>query len=319
MLRNLFLLLVEIAGFSLLGLILTVVLLGHFGNRLSGTDLVQNLLPFAGIIVALGVSGSILLVVWMRLRQWFSKFSTFLPAILAILLPLLTVAIMPKPIANSGFIYFRTLVGGKEEAARTVIAHQVYAAYRRLETKPLAGMIKRAAPYDAVIEEASAAYGLDADLLKGLAATESSFLPRISNDGGKGLFQITSIPKNVVKEVDQRFAQKDRSNTNPRYNAFLGAATLRHYLTEINNDLFLGLLAYNIGPANGGLRFIMNQYGVTDFTTIQPYLAQLPRDYPIRVLANGLAFRIQRRNGHLLAYERGDNALTIQAMGIPGF
>ncbi len=71
------------------------------------------------------------------------------------------------------------------------------------------------------------------------------------------------------------------------------------------NDLFLGLLAYNIGPANGGLRFIMEQYGVTDFTTIQPYLLQLPRDYPIRVLAHALAFRIDRLEGRLLAYEEG--------------
>ncbi|MDO9041492.1 MAG: hypothetical protein Q7U64_03980 [Desulfocapsaceae bacterium] len=35
----------------------------------------------------------------------------------------------------------------------------------------------------------------------------------------------------------------------------------------MKDNLFLDLLAYNIGPANGGLRFIMNQYGATDFIT----------------------------------------------------
>ena len=99
---------------------------------------------------------------------------------------------------------------------------------------------------------------------------------------------------------------------------FLAAATLQYYLTEMNEDPFLGLLAYNIGPANGGLRFIMQQYGVTDFTTIQPYLLRLPREYPIRVLSYALAFRIDRKKGRLLAYEEGKNARSIQALGIPG-
>ncbi|MBU3984051.1 MAG: transglycosylase, partial [Proteobacteria bacterium] len=65
-------------------------------------------------------------------------------------------------------------------------------------------------------------------------------------------------------------------------------------------------------------RFIMDQYGATDFITIQPYLMQLPRDYPIRVLSNSLAFRIGRQEGQLLAYEEGKNALRIQSIGIPG-
>ncbi|MGZ3815015.1 MAG: hypothetical protein ACXVA0_24995, partial [Mucilaginibacter sp.] len=74
----------------------------------------------------------------------------------------------------------------------------------------------------------------------------------------------------------------------------------------------------NIGPANGGLRFIMQQYGATDFVTIQPYLQQLPRDYPIRVLSHALAFRLWQTERKLLVYEDGDNAMRIQRIGIPG-
>ncbi|MGZ8153505.1 MAG: transglycosylase, partial [Methylovulum sp.] len=55
-----------------------------------------------------------------------------------------------------------------------------------------------------------------------------------------------------------------------------------------------------------------------DFVTIQPYLQQLPRDYPIRVLTYALAFRVLRQEGKLLAYEEGRNALRIQRLGVPG-
>ena len=50
----------------------------------------------------------------------------------------------------------------------------------------------------------------------------------------------------------------------------------------------------------------------------RPYLQQLPRDYPIRVLAYALAFRILRKEGKLLAYEEGLNAVRIQHLGVPG-
>ena len=108
------------------------------------------------------------------------------------------------------------------------------------------------------------------------------------------------------------------SLADPRHNAFVAAAVLKYYLGQMHNNLFLGLLAYNIGPANGGLRFIMEQYGATNFVTIQPYLQQLPRDYPIRVLSYSLAFRLWQQEGRLLAYEEGKNALRIQQIGIPG-
>jgi soluble lytic murein transglycosylase-like protein len=179
-------------------------------------------------------------------------------------------------------------------------------------------MVGRSEQYSKDIDEAAEAYALDSNILKGLAAAESSFMPRTSTDGGHGLFQITQAPKVVMADVNRLFPENSRDMSNPRYNAFLGAATLRHYLTQMNDDLFLGLLAYNIGPANGGLRFIMQQYGATDFITIQPYLLRLPRDYPIRVLSYALAFRIYDKEGRLLAYEEGRNALFIQALGVPG-
>ena len=67
-----------------------------------------------------------------------------------------------------------------------------------------------------------------------------------------------------------------------------------------------------------GLRSIMAQYGARDFVTIQPYLQNLPRDYPIRVLASALAYRLWRADADLPAYEVGDNAVRIQRIGVPG-
>lgn len=310
----------EILGLTITGVAAIVVLLGYAANRFSGTRLLTNLLPFAGGILALIVLTALLLSGWQRLRTWLRQRSPHYPPAIAITLAVaLTIGCF---VARDRFIqafgYYRTLVGGREEAGRVTLAHQVYAAYRRLETAQLQKMIDRAGPYRPALKEAATTFAIDIDLLQGLAATESSYLPRDSRDGGHGLLQITNVPAAATAAADRFFTAGERVLSDPRYNAFLGAATLRHYLTEMKDDLFLGLLAYNIGPKNGGLRFIMQQYGATDFVTIQPYLQQLPRDYPIRVLSYSLAFRIRQKEGRLLAYEEGGNALRIQGLGIPG-
>jgi soluble lytic murein transglycosylase-like protein len=308
----------ECLGILGIGMAAVIVLLGYSANSFSGSGFINSHLPFAAGILLFIVAGAILLGLWLRQRRWLRKRSFLLPPAIVLGLALVIGLLAPPEFFSRAFLYYRVLVGGKEEAGRAALAHQVYAAYRRLETAQLEKMIGRAGPYMAAIEEAGAVYGIDADLLKGLVATESSFLPRLSADGGQGLFQITRIPASVTMAVSRIFPEERRVLTDPSYNAHLGAATLRHYLKEMKGDLFLGLLAYNIGPANGGLRFIMEQYGATDFIAIQPYLMQLPRDYPIRVLSYSLAFRMGREEGRLLAYEEGKNALRIQALGIPG-
>jgi Transglycosylase SLT domain len=320
LLRDILLISLECLGLTVVGMVAIIVLLGYFANRFSGTSFLNNLLPFAGGILGFIIVVVVLLGIWKLLRKWLQRRSVLIPPALVIGAVVLIGVFVPKEYFSQAFGYYRTLVGGKEEAGRVTLAHQVYAAYRRLDVVQLVKMVNRAGPYTEAIEEAAGAYDLDIDLLKGLAATESSFLPRTSVDGGHGLFQITRAPAAAVAAVNRIFPVADsRQMVDPRYNAFLGAATLRHYINEMKGDLFLGLLAYNIGPANGGLRFIMAQYGATDFITIQPYLLQLPRDYPIRVLSYSLAFRLERVEGKLLAYEEGKNALRIQRLGIPGY
>ncbi len=295
-----------------------VVVLGNAANGFSGTSFLGSLLPFAAGVMALILVSTIFLIAWWRLRSYLKTHSIALIPVAAISV-VLTIALLSGQDRFSQSIgQFRTLVGGKEEAGRVTLNHQVFAAYRRYNSTNLNKMIQRAESYNAAIAEAATEFEVDQNLLQGIAATESSFMPRDSYDGGHGLFQITAVPKSVLEEAKAHLGTDRLSLSDPRHNAFIAAVTFKHYLAEMKNDVFLGLLAYNIGPANGGLLFIMKKYGVTDFITIQPYLQLLPRDYPIRVLSYALAFRLWQKQGKLLAYEADNNAIEIQRLGVPG-
>ena len=309
---------VEIFGLAVTTITGIIVVLGYAAARFSGSEFFAHLLPFAlGVLVMILVF-ALLLIGWLRLRPWLHGKKIFLPAACALILALISGGLTINGDFFFAFNQFRILIGGKEEAGRANLAHQVFAAYRRLDAAHLRQLIERAKPFSPEINATAEVFELDPDLLHGLAATESSFFPRDSKDGGQGLFQITQIPEAATQEAARRLGIAKPLVGDHRHNGFLAAATLSYYLKQMKGDLFLGLLAYNIGPKNGGLQFIMRQYGATDFVTIQPYLQQLPRDYPIRVLCNALAFRLFRKEGRLLAYEEGLNAVRIQHIGIPG-
>jgi len=308
---------------EVLGLVITVVsgimvLLGYSADWFSGTSFFGSLLPFAIGVLALALVTAALLFGWLKLRKMLSTKASIMLPVISVSFAMIIGWFIIQDKLTLAYGSFRTLVGGKQEASRVTLAHQVYAAYRRYNSAQLLKLVGRAKSYQSAIEEAAEAFDIDQNLLQGVAAAESSFLPRDSNDGGRGLFQITAVPKSVLAEAGKQLEVDRLSLDNPRHNAFVAAATLKYYLEEMNNDLFLGLLAYNIGSANGGLRFIMQQYGAKDFVTIQPYLQVLPRDYPIRVLSYSLAFRLWQKEGKLLAYEEGNNAVRIQRIGIPG-
>jgi hypothetical protein len=308
----------EFLGLVISAVLAIMVILGFSANWFSGTRFFSSLLPFAIGVLAMIVTTTGLLIAWWKLRKYLQVRSIIWSPLLSICLTLVIVWFSMQDQFAQARGHFRTLVGGKSEAGRVTLAHQVYAAYRRYEGEQLKKLVTRSALYNADIKAAAEEFDIDANLLQGIAATESSFLPRNSADGGHGLFQITQVPKEVFAQAGKRLAEPQLSLQNPKHNAFLAAATFKYYLAEMKGDLFLGLLAYNIGPANGGLRFIMQQYGATDFVTIQPYLQLLPRDYPIRVLSYSLAFRIWEQEGKFLAYEEGKNAQHIQRIGIPG-
>jgi soluble lytic murein transglycosylase-like protein len=265
-----------------------------------------------GLVAALGLRS------WLRLRRVLLRRDRRMPAVVAVALAALALVLARRPGFHTELGALQALVGGSAEAERVTIAHQVYAAYRRSDPASLARMLERGRVYEPTVREAAAAYDVDPEVLMGVAAAESAFNPRDSSDGGRGLFQITAAPAEATASVRRRLEVTELDPLNQRHNAFLAAATLHLYFAEMSGDPFLALLAYNIGPRNGGLRTVMQQYGARDFVTIQPYLQQLPRDYPIRVLAAALAYRLWRTEGRLPRYEDGDNARRIQRVGIPG-
>src|SRR5262249_6329149 len=142
-------------------------------------------------------------------------------------------------------------------------------------------------------------FAVDPEVLMGIAAAESAFNPRDSADGGHGLFQITAPPAAAVAQAKSALGVTELDLVNARHNAFVAAALLRRYYDEMHADTLLTPLAYNTGPRTGGLHAIMAQYGAHDFVTVQPSLQNLPRDYPVRVLAAALAYRLWHADGHL--------------------
>jgi hypothetical protein len=308
----------ESSAFGVVALVAIIVALGRAEARFAGVGLWSSLLPFVGVVLVMTLALYGLSRLWLRLRGRLAKRAKGLPALAAVLAALGVGWLGAGGEFRQDLDRLRSLVGGAHEAEKTVLSHQVYAAYRRADLAKMQVLIERAKPYEATIREAAAAYGVDPAVMMGLGAAESSFLPRDSKDGGRGLFQITAPPKTVLEDVGKRLGGKVLDWRNHKHNAWLAAATWRYYLQEMNGDLFLGLLAYNIGPKNGGLRSIMQQYGARDFASIQPYLQDLPRDYPIRVLTAALVFRLWQVEGRLPRYEEGDNARRIQAIGIPG-
>jgi hypothetical protein len=308
----------EIVALVATALVLVVAGLGHAAGRFAGVGLWAHVVPFAAAALLVGVGLAVVLRGWLALRPMFAARAAIMPA--AVTLAVATAAMWwaTRPPFSVHLLRLRTAVGGTAEAERMTIAHQVFAAYRRADRRALVRMIKRARPYESAIHEAAAAFDVDPEVLTGIGAAESSFTSRDAADGGRGIFQITAPPADAVAVVRRRFGATKLDPADRRHGAWLAAATLRRYLDEMDGDLFLGLLAYNIGPRNGGLRSIMAQYGARDFVTIQPYLRDLPRDYPVRVLAAALAFRLWRADAALPAYEVGDNALRIQRLGVPG-
>jgi len=310
---------VEAAALSAAGVVGVIAGLGRFAAWFAGAGLWAHLLPFAAAVLGLGLVTAALLRGWRVARTWLLARAAWLPAGVALGLAAVSIGLATRPAFRDDLRNLRALVGGQAEAERIAIAHQVYATYRRADPAEWRRMLERARGYELAVHEAAAAFDLDPEVLMGVAAAESSFVPRTSKDGGRGLFQLTALPAPAVDAARQALGVKRIDPADHRHNAFAGAATLRRYLDDVGGDLFLGLLAYNMGPRNGGLRSIMAQYGARDFVTIQPYLQLLPRDYPIRVLAAALAYRLWRAGGRLPRYEDGDNARQIQEVGIPGF
>ena len=125
-----------------------------------------------------------------------------------------------------------------------------------------------------LIREASAAYGVEYELLKAVIATESGFNPRaVSPKGAVGLMQL-------MPDTAQRFGVKAQAQqsleqrlTDPRTNVHAGARYLAWLIGRFDGKTELVLAAYNAGE--GAVRRAGRQ--VPKYRETQDYVHKVMR------------------------------------------
>lgn len=94
---------------------------------------------------------------------------------------------------------------------------------------------------DQIIEEAAAAHGVSAHLVRAVVEGESGFDPwTVSRAGAQGLMQLMPATAALMGVNDRM---------DPRQNVFGGAKYLSQLLDRFDGDVALTLAAYNAGPA----------------------------------------------------------------------
>lgn len=117
-------------------------------------------------------------------------------------------------------------------------------------------------PFDDIIREAAATYGVDVDLLRAVIQTESQFDPKaVSGAGAKGLMQIMPI---LAKEL------KVTNVFDPRENVFAGTRYLSQLLDRHEGNVSLALASYNAGPRN-----VARYRGVPPFKETRGYVKKI--------------------------------------------
>jgi len=131
---------------------------------------------------------------------------------------------------------------------------------------------------DALIEEAAAAHGLSAHLVRAVVQAESAFDPvAVSPVGAQGLMQL--MPATATR----------MGVTNPfdaRQNVFGGTKYLRQLLGRFGGDVALALAGYNAGPAK-----VARYRGIPPYGETRGYVTRIRRlmtastgaSFPLRV------------------------------------
>jgi len=145
----------EVLGLAITAVSAVMILLGYSAGWFSGTRFFTSLLPFAIGVLALIVAAAVLLIGWWKLRKWLQGRAAILVPMLALSFALVIGWFVLQNHFAQAFGHFRMLVGGKQEASRVTLAHQVYAAYRRYDSAQLLQMVNRAETYNPAIVEAA--------------------------------------------------------------------------------------------------------------------------------------------------------------------
>jgi len=130
------------------------------------------------------------------------------------------------------------------------------------ELAPAPPPLDPAVQLEGFIEEASALYGVSADLVRAVIQTESGFNPRaVSPVGALGLMQLMPDTAEEVGVTDP---------LDPRQNIFGGVKYLSALLERFNGNVSLALAGYNAGP-----RAVQRHKGIPPFRETRGYVKKI--------------------------------------------
>jgi soluble lytic murein transglycosylase-like protein len=113
--------------------------------------------------------------------------------------------------------------------------------------------------YNAIIDEAAAAYDMDPNLIRAVMQAESAFHPfAVSRAGAEGLMQL-------MPDLSDEMGVADAFD--PRENIMGGVRYLKRLLDYYDGDLELTLASYNAGPGN-----VERYGGVPPFSETRNYI-----------------------------------------------
>src|SRR5687768_4021881 len=138
---------------------------------------------------------------------------------------------------------------------------------------------RRAAEFEPLIAEHSAAHAVNPDLVRAVIQAESAFNPRArSHKGAMGLMQLMPATAAEYRVTDAY---------DPAQNIRAGVAYLKSLLTRFSNNVELALAAYNAGPG------AVKKYGgtVPPYRETRDYIAKIKSTGPVRTAPTTRVYR----------------------------
>lgn len=130
----------------------------------------------------------------------------------------------------------------------------------------------------AQLSDASTAYGVDLNLIKAVAASESAFNPNaVSPKGAVGLMQVMPATARQYGVMAEPGATVARKLTNPELNIHTGTKYLSYLLRLYGGRVELALAAYNAGE--GAVLKAGNQ--IPDYKETQDYVRKVLAVYKV--------------------------------------
>ena len=140
--------------------------------------------------------------------------------------------------------------------------------------KPLSVTPSKTDPFfRSIIKDASARYGVEAELIQAIIMAESSYNPRaVSKRGAQGLMQLMPSTAKALGVED---------SFNPEHNIHGGVRYFKYLLDRFEGDVKMALAAYNAGSSR-----VREYQGIPPFKATQYYIDRVFSYYNLYKKAN---------------------------------